>query len=341
MAATVTHFKILETLDPDVIIAHHDGNLIVQDFEYDIADQNLISFKRMPAFDGKPLGVSLPYVLMEKGKAIETESNTAYMNIKWNGVEARPLSSDYTEVVLNNDIVNVLSKLPLNDKVEFIKIDSIIRVSDLKKGDSTIYSGQQLGLVNLHYSLFTAGLTGNGLSYFEMYYKVGAGAVLEAEVYKLAFSIDPLAKSELALKTGNVNPERLEYTEDFDNGMGGFDTFNVVKEVTYIDISNSVVNGTANVAFNITADFLNNDDYGKVTININGEETEYIATPIISINENVEVDKNGNAYIIITGYNVHETVKNGDLDIAVDLIDVDGEISYLSGTSNHNHISTL
>jgi hypothetical protein len=342
MAATpATHFKILETLDPNVIIAHHNGNLILQDFDYAIATQNLLSFKRMPAFDGLALGLSLSYNTKVTGDELLEVSNNALMNIKWNGVEARPLSADYTEVILNADIVNILSKLPLNDKVEFIKIDSILGYPNLIKNNTNVSVGVQLGLVEAYYTSFIAAIEGNGLSYFEMYYKVGAGTTLEAEIYKLAFSIDPLAKSKLLLLVGGTNPERFEYSEDFDNGAGGFNTFDVVEEVTLISLEEGVINGIANVEINITADFLNNDEFGSVIISINGEETEYITTPIISINESVELDQLGNAEIIVRAINVHDVVKAGGFDLAIDLIDVNGNNTYVSGTFNHNHVSVL
>jgi len=235
MAFEVTHFKLTSLPDVNAVESLINSVPVVVDTLYPIANQNLLTFEKLTAFDNLALQLPLTYIVHNDEFLVD--SNSALMNLNWEGIADSPLSSNATKTILNDDVLNLLEELPLNDVVEFIEVTALAGINHLTKNGVPVYVGQRLSVLDMYYSIFTAGSIGGGDPYFQLSYKVGRNNILEVTEYTL--DLDILAEN--AILTYTSGPTESNYTDDF-----GGNIYDVTEENTYLQISNSLASGIAN-----------------------------------------------------------------------------------------------
>lgn len=333
MPNAITHFEILELPDSNVIESLINGNPLVINTKYPIADQNLLSFERTANFTDKALNLYTKYKTHDTPNLLE--SNEALINLIWNSIETTPSSSNLVIDIVNNQVVNLLDALPLNDAVQFIEIVSMSGLfKNLKSKGFPVISGQQIDIVDLLYTNFTANAEGGGDPYFVLTYLVGKNGTTEATQYTLTLNLDSIG---FLAKVGNTGI--TEYTEDIDTGGGVIINYPVIEEVTILKIQTAYAFGVAQVSMNIESPFLSLNPYNYVAIDYNGNQFEEFDN--ILIDADVNLDENGAAILVFKNVIVKDTLVPKIGKITVTLNEVNGDNSLVDTNNNEYIIFTL
>ena len=327
----ITHFEITEIPDTNVIDSKINGAAIIIGNQYPITDQNLLTWERKSAFLNKPINTYFKYKAHNSVGPIV--SNEAFGNLKWIGTEPVPESSNVVLTILNGESINLLEELPLNDAVDFIFISSMVGVQNLLVRNSGAYITQQLDIIDLFYSNFTANASGGGDPYFKLNYLVGKEDGVESTIYSLQVNIVSLAI--LGIISG---PTVINSTEDINTGSGVVN-YPTIQETTTLEISLGYALGTANVDIVINSPFLSLNAYNAVYLNYNGSER--IEQDNITINADILLDEFGKAQITVKNYIVEDTAdaKTGDITITLNSINTDSLL--VDGTQSKNLIMSF
>lgn len=293
MPVAVTHFKITELFDSNAITSLIDGNPIVIDQLYPIAEQSLLTFERNSIFDNKAVKSYFKYKLIDNVNNIE--SNEALGRVEWEGPTPTPTSSNITQLINNMETKNLLDILPLNDSVEFIRIVSLEGVQALTVSGLSAFVGQDISIVELAYTNYTSLNEGGGLPYFKMTYQVGKGLTVEPTVYELIFNIN--AAGEL----DHVSTNLETYSEDIDES-GIITTYTVHEERIELEVTNGQANGTAQVQFIINSAFLSLHANNIVEVAYGNDQFERSSNDTVVVD--IDLDAEGKAIISITNYAV-------------------------------------
>ena len=318
---TITHFEITELPDPLVIEALINAVPIVAGTLYPIADQNLLSWERTTTYLNVPLSTVFKYKVHDNVNNFE--SNEALGKLIWIGSDPDPLSSNLIQVINNLDVKNLLTELPINNAVDFIKITGMVGVLNLKLNGSPVFINQILTTIDLANADFTAEVEGGGDPYFELTYQVGQGVVLDPTIY--TYTLDVVSAAEISSQTPIVDTR----TEDFD--VGGITIPYTVKEesiIVNIDLGSAY--GTAEVTVQIASPFLILNIWNSVAVIADNINEEYFSdTTIITV---LELDKFGKSSIEINNFIVYDTIgpKIGQVTITLDSINED--ISLVNGS---------
>jgi hypothetical protein len=330
MPLAITHFKFTELPDPNAIDSLINAVPIVVDTLYPIANQNLVTFERNVVFDNKALQTFAKYKVHDSTEVLD--SNEALVGLLWTGIAANPASANYTAFIINSATVNLLNVLPLNDVTEFIEITGMVGVPNLKLNGVTTYIGQQLTLLDLLYSVFTANSQGGGDPYFQLSYKVGRGVTLEATVYTMDLDI-----VSLAIITLDMGPYLNNYLDTFD--VPPPTDYNVTEEFSGILVSLGYAYATANVTIIINSAFLGMNAWNSVTIEVNGVETEYFGNTTFS--QAVVLDQYGLGLINVNNYVVKDTGGPWAGDITLTLDDIDGNPALVNGVQTYQILTNI
>lgn len=310
MAATITHFSLPQLPDETIIISLIDGVPVIPGQLYPIADQNLLTFERIAKYND--LSVSKRFQFQVHDTVNNLSSNISGIFIKWIGVSLNPESSDLVEEIFNDDSFTLLEKLPLNDSVEILEINTLVGLSEnMKYNGYPVYENQTLDITQLDKTVFTAESNGGGDPYFEMTYYVGKnGTINKSTGYKCRFNLNSLATTSIL-----TGPDLTVYTDTFD--VLGTPTEYTVKDEKYIiEILNGYVFGTAEIEIVINSDFLALNTWNFVEIN----GVEYSSNQTLNLSLNL--DKYGKAELIIINSIIFDTgdPKNGDITITLNSI---------------------
>lgn len=326
----ISHFKFSALPDANSINSLIDGVIIVIGTLYPIAQQNLVTFQRTVAFDGKALKAFAVY--RTHSDVDNIDSGESIINIEWSGVSVNPASVNVSEVINNDDAKNLLSELPLNDVTEFIEIVSIEGLKGLRLNGINVYIGQRLTLLDLFSTGFIALSEGGGVPYFKLSYLVGKVNSTEVTVYTLQYDI--IALAILVLDPVIVTEN---YIEEFDDG-GPVD-YNVTEETSILEITTGKIFGVANIEIVINSPFLALNAFNRVLIEAEGIETEYFADQ--TFNSNVTLDQFGKAVIKIRNKVVFKTGAAANGDTQITLVDIDGDTNLINNPQVKNIITAL
>ncbi len=318
---TITHFEITELPDPLVIEAFINAVPIVAGTLYPIADQNLLSWERTTTYLNVPLSTAFKYKVHDNVNNFE--SNEALGKLIWIGSDPDPLSSNLVQVINNLDVKNLLTELPINNAVDFIKITGMVGVLNLKLNGAPIFINQILTTIDLANADFTAEVEGGGDPYFELTYQVGQGVVLDPAIY--IYTLDIVSAAEIA----SQSPIVITSSEEFD--VGGVDTpYTVKTETILVDVDKGQAFGTAELTINIVSAFLILNPWNSVSIEVNGIQTEYFAD--IILNEILTLDKFGKGTIQIDNFIVYDTAGAKIGQVTITLNSINGDISLVNGS---------
>jgi hypothetical protein len=330
--AAITHFKFKSLPDPNAVDSLINAVTIVIDTNYDIADQNLLTFERTARFDN--LSLSTPFLYTVVDNVNNFESNEALIDLEWKGVALNPASSNVALVINNLDVVNLLDTLPLNDTTEWIDVQTMVGLQGLTKSGNPIYIGQRLTVLDLYYTDFTALAEGGGDPYFQLGYKVGQANTAKATIYTLDLDIVSLA--EIGIGTAAVV---IEYTDDIDTGGGIFVNYTIKEETTIIKVDKGYLFGDADVEIAILSPFLALNAYNLVSVSYNGTQTEYFSNTTFNIT--LQLDSLGIGYIQITNYIVYDTMAAANGLVTLTLNDINGNPALVNGVQTQQIITSL
>tara|TARA_R110000772_G_scaffold240754_5_gene353039 strand:- start:778 stop:1770 length:993 start_codon:yes stop_codon:yes gene_type:complete len=328
----ITHFEILELPDENIVISEISATPLLIDTRYAITDQSNVNFKRIALLD--EFYVKAPFKWRAINDVSETIGSETVSYLEWKSIiEDSPESVSVVKTVLNSFTESLLDAFPINGTVEVIEIVSLSGVPSLVFNGSNVYVGQIINVQDLFYAIYTVGVTGGGLPYFSMTYKVGQFNAIEPAIYTYELNVDSLA--EIAADGVEFV---TEYSDTFDDG--GIPTVYPVKNQSlFIDITKGSSLGIANIDVVILSPYLALNVWNNIIVNINGSETQYTIDG--TINLNVKLDVNGEGIIKISNIIVVDAVgpKTGQID--VNLINIDGNPALVSVTNTVQLITNL
>lgn len=321
--ATITHFSISQLPDSNVITSLKNGGAIALNTQYPIAEQNELTFERTAPFNNKPVLAYFKYKVHDPANMLN--SNEALGTVKWVGVSAQPDSADVNLTILNNDVVNLLNILPLTDKVEFIVIDSLVGVQNLKINGVQAFVGQRLDTQKLYYADFTAEAEGGGDPYFSIGYLIGNNNVITNPL-PFFLNLKIVSAADLNVISG---PDIVTYGDDYE--VGGFtNEYTTIEETYQLEIANGYAYATANVTVNIQCAHLSLNEFNEIEINMGNGNYNETANTII--NQNILLDKFGKALIDIRTTVVKITSDPAVGTITVTLNSINGQTNLVNGS---------
>lgn len=328
----VTHFEITQLPNSDIVLATIGGNPIVANTIYDIADQNTVSFKRTDEVEGLFVKDSLVWKAHNQIDSII--GNEALLDLKWEPADAGllPISSDVSQSVENEQILNLLSLLPLNEAVEYIEIISVSGSGELSLNNQSLFSGQKIEIKDLYYTQYIAPLQGGGEPLFTLSYKVGRGDTVQATTYTLEFNIELLAEiSKTSESTFNSSGEYIV--------LGSPVIYNDIKRNFDIEIEKALSLSTVNIEVKVECPFLALNSLNEVIINAGGQVITKTSDETFNIY--VEVNSQGFLNFTISNLIVLDTLNEANGKITLTLLDVNGDPLLINGEKNVVELYTL
>ena len=326
----ITHFKIVSLPLAAFVTPEVDGVPLVIGQAYPIAQQNLLTFERIPIFSESTVVAQGQYQLLDLNETPVQSTNIANFTVQWTNSIA-PISSNNTVVFTNNQSSNLLDllSLELGSGVEFIEV---VSVNTTKNLTNNIYSGQIIRLPELSENNLTIPSSGTGLPYFELEYKVGKELTTEATTYTKTVNVDPLGSASISILTGpTVNNDNV----DIDVGGGIIVNYPRITETYKIQITGGLPSATANSSIIIASPFLSENAYSYVLI----DGIEYDVNQTANIASSL--DSNGNGVISIKNYIIDTTLtspKIGNLNLTLD--NINGNATYVDSGNNNIVLAT-
>lgn len=317
----ITHFSISLLPDENIIESKINGNPIVLDNLYVIAQQSFLSFVRTSGFDD--LFVSDKFVWKCYNVPENKESNNSNCNLIWkDSSNAIPLSSNKVETILNNDILNLFNVLTFNSVTEIIKIISINGSGVLKYNDVVLYENQQYLIQDLFYVNFTPELSGGGNPYCEIQFQVGKDNIIDTQTtYSLLINID----SEVEI----INFSESVQNDDEDYDVSGSTvTYNTIEQSFLIKLQNSYANSLVHLEIDITSPWLSLNSFNKIEFLNNSDFIEKTSDEVFSIY--VQTDSFGFAELTMNNIIVEDTMVPKLGDVKITIIDVNGDTNLVS-----------
>lgn len=196
----VTHFKILELLDANHIIAKNGVSALNANVLYPIADQANLNFQRVAGLENFYVSGKMKFQAYDQTN--DVYGNEAIATIQWKAPDAlRPQSANASITLLNDDSRYLLNVLPLNGAVEFIKVYSGSNiVGTLQLDGVDIGYGDVIKTADLLRAIYTVGSSGWGNPYATFSYSVGKNGQEEPERYDLTIVVeDPTPVANLSV----------------------------------------------------------------------------------------------------------------------------------------------
>lgn len=334
MIIPITHFQITKIPENTSVVTKVDNVPAYDGMIFPIEDQDKLTVKKADDLDNLSLSTFLKYKVLNLQENIF--SNEAFIHLKWEDTSTVPASADSVTELYNEDVIYLLSTLPLNSAVEYIKIVSAVGIQSF--GLALLFPGTTMTIAELYMLSYLVKKEGVGTPYFRMTYRVGRGNVLEDTIYSLSYNVTSTSKASLILKeTNDTNPSTVETMRDY-NG----DEFLMIEEVTTLQIRFGASNGIAKLDFIFKGEFLNDDDFGSITIDLGNEKEVYNYTPETHLKTKyIDLDSNGQATFTVEATKVENVVKSGVFELDVTLSTINGTAIDISSNNNHSHQSLL
>lgn len=328
----ITHFSI--TLpDPNLVDTLIDGSPVVENQQYPIAQQNLLTFSRVALLEG--FSISVPFTYKVYDVPNNRESNTANMNVSWFGRVGLPAVSanSRTESIAKSAQIRLIDAITINEATEHINITAITGVPNWKLNGAKLYVGQKLTVAELYYAIFTANDNGGGFPYAEIQFSAGNRNETTAKTdYASTINVDTDVELQKQVDIYDFN-----YSDEFEDPSTV--TYNVIEQVLVVDITEGLQGGTAEVQIIINSPYLALNSFNKVIID-DGSGIEIEKTADETFNISVSLDLYGKGTFSIKNYIVEDTAdpKTGQID--VELLNVDGNTSVVSPTTYQEQMIT-
>lgn len=319
----ITHFEILELPDSNVVVSQIGASPITIGTLYPIALQNTLNFERHS--DLNSFFVKALVKWRVHNQPDEIVGNDSLMELKWipDNTSLLPSSNNLDQTISNDDVVRLIDVLPINEAAEFIVIENLEGVQNLKSKNNNVYITQKILTTDLIYTEYTAGSEGGGAPYFSLDYQVGQGQNIQPTVYTLSLNIDSLARIDID------NETLINYTDEFD--VSSVPTnYNVKEQSFFLIISLGHQNSTANIQVTINSPFLSLNTWNSVTIDNGGVEVQKLANE--TFNLNVDLDYEGKALLLVKNNIVENTTDPKTGNITVTVIDINGDVNLVSST---------
>lgn len=324
----ITHFKILEIPDPNIVITEKQGGVLLLDTLYPVSEQNEISFRRTDSFKELYVNARIKYIMYDSIN--DFYGNPSFGNIIWKNDNSNPGSENIGITILNTDRPSLIDILQFTSGVEFVIFTEIEKARIYYHGTNPIVLGQKYMVSSLSNIIIKPYDTGGGTPYSRLRYQTGKYGIppnidiINPQVYDLITTIVSSASLIEGPSSG-----LSEYLETFD--VGGTDIeYNVKEQVFDVQIHDGTFQGTAKLNIIVNSPFLSLNQWNNVSFT-SGDN-------VVTMSDNgtfemdVETDNLGRASILVRNEIIEDTSAAKIGEIQMELISIDGDPNKVSST---------
>ena len=329
----ITHFEILTIPDERKITSLISGAPIILNQLYPIALEAFVTFERTTELFNFTVRENCFWRAHNVPDSIvgNTASITMYWQASDEGLD--PISQDQDVTIFNDQVVPLLASLPLNEATEYIVIEEMQGIENLKLDGNNVYLTQKILTQDLVLAQYTSLPEGGGDPYFIFDYQVGKGDDINPTVFRLTYRIDSLAKISV------VEELLEEYLEEYDV-LGVPTEYNVKEQVFNLLIDAGYQNASATVQVVINSPYLALNIWNNVRIGY-GEPDDIVKYADETFTFNAVLDSLGKINLRFENQIIEDTVvaKLGQIDVT--LLSINGDVLLVDGINNFVQLDTI